>query len=260
MTADRVTLALIGAMRQLIKGLGGETLVRESRDAALVISGVPFPTMNGVLTVRPSVSPHDVEELLDVDKLETVPHSIQIRPGCSQAIVDLAVERGMKSDEPIPLMAMDRPTPGLRAAASRSELSIRTIEPAEAALHAQVAAQGFELPIEVFNTFAIPSVLAQPGIRAYVGTVAGIPVTTALGLVGDEYVGIFDVATPPEHRGRGYGAAITARATLDGFDAGASFSFLQSSAMGFQVYERLGYRALETWSVWVKTPGQRLVA
>jgi len=60
-------------------------------------------------------------------------------------------------------------------------------------------------------------------------------------------VGIFNVATPPEHRGHGYGAAITAQAIHDGFAAGAELSWLQSSAMGESVYRRLGFRAVESY-------------
>ena len=39
----------------------------------------------------------------------------------------------------------------------------------------------------------------------------------------DGATGICNVATPPQHRGRGYGAALTARAVRDGFEAGSEF-------------------------------------
>ena len=258
--ADRVTTALVAAMGQLVTGLGDATFLRESHDAVLLFSGVPFPTMNGVITTRPSASPREVGDLLDAEQLATIVHCIQIRPGCSPSIVDLAVGRGMNEDHPIPLMAIEKPGHELQEAAMAPQLSIRTIEPREAGLHAEVAADGFGVPVEMFNTFAKPSVLSQPGMRAYVGSVDGAPVTTALSVRGDDYVGIFDVATPPPHRGHGYGAAITARAALDGFEAGALFAFLQSSPMGFRVYEQLGFRTLETWSVWIASPSQRPVA
>ena len=41
------------------------------------------------------------------------------------------------------------------------------------------------------------------------------------------------------------------RAVLDGFNAGASVAYPQSSPMGLRVYERLGFQTLETWSVWI---------
>ena len=53
--------------------------------------------------------------------------------------------------------------------------------------------------------------------------------------------------TPPQHRGRGYGAAITAQVVRDGFRAGARFAWLQSSALGRPVYRRLGFRDVESY-------------
>jgi len=38
----------------------------------------------------------------------------------------------------------------------------------------------------------------------------------------------------------------------DGFDEGAQWAWLQSSAAGYRVYERLGFRMLESWQCWLK--------
>jgi predicted GNAT family acetyltransferase len=54
-------------------------------------------------------------------------------------------------------------------------------------------------------------------------------------------------ATPGEHRGRGYGAALTAAAAQGGFASGADLAWLQSSAMGLSVYRRLGFREVERY-------------
>jgi len=72
-----------------------------------------------------------------------------------------------------------------------------------------------------------------------------------VGIVEGNHVGIYNVATLPEHQGRGFGAAITAHAFRGGFAAGASFAYLQSSDAGFAVYRRLGFRAIESWEPWV---------
>ena len=44
------------------------------------------------------------------------------------------------------------------------------------------------------------------------------------------------------------GASVTARIVLVGVRLRAPTANLQSSPMGFGVYERLGFRALETWA------------
>ena len=134
--------------------------------------------------------------------------------------------------------------------AAASQLSVRLLAPDEAPLHAALLAAGFEAPQQLFEQLITPGVLAMPTARCYVGSVDGETVATALGLSGGDHVGVYNVATMPEHRGLGYGAAISARAALDGFAAGASYAYLQSSAAGYRVYQRLGFEELEAWALW----------
>jgi len=95
-------------------------------------------------------------------------------------------------------------------------------------------------------------VLAGGGVSVYLGLAAGRPVTTALACRTERSVGIFNVATPAEERGRGYGAAVTSRAAADGFAAGARTAWLQASGMGFGIYRRLGFETVSTAELWVR--------
>ena len=92
------------------------------------------------------------------------------------------------------------------------------------------------------------------GIEYYLARLEEKDVCTAIGYTVDDTVGIFNVATPPEFRRRGYGSIITAYAVQAGFDAGADFAYLQSSAMGESVYRRLGFRHVSTYTVLVRRP------
>src|SRR5437660_7527297 len=87
-----------------------------------------------------------------------------------------------------------------------------------------------------------PEVAAIPGVRIYVGRVEDRPVTTAMGWTASAATGIFQVATPPAHRRCGYGGAVTSRAVLGGFAAGADLAWLQSSRVGERLYRKLGFR------------------
>jgi len=251
LTADAITLALASDTERFAAAIDGGSF-KALGDASLLISGIPIAFLNGVITVRTSVTRKDVATLLDEVAARGLPYSLQIRPGCAAELLDLVHDRGMvMEDVPTPLMALARGSAALATAAAHSRLSIRTLDRKEWRLLASISADGFEEPVEMFERFIPPAAWAIPGFRAYLGTVDGEPVTTALGSTDGDYVGIFDVATPARHRGRGYGAAITARAALDGFESGASIAYLQSSVMGLKVYEKLGFRTLETWSVWM---------
>ena len=163
---------------------------------------------------------------------------------------DQATARGMKPEEHIPLMVLEDPR-DLATNAATDALLIRELRPPEASVHARLAAAGFEAPAEPFLQLMTPSILAAPGVRCYLGEVDGEPVTTAVGLALGSFVGIFNVATPPAYRRRGYGAAVTARAVADGVAAGATWAWLQSSGAGYHVYNRLGFRTTEDWQCWL---------
>ena len=260
LTADRVTSALVEDGVSLVKGLGANASTRTAGDASLMITSVAVPTLNGVLTVRATAAEQDVRVLLDIVARKDLPHSILLRPGCGNEVVRLAQRRGMVEDEPVPLMALQLPSDRIREGAQHAGLSIRILDPDEAGIHAAIAAEGFGAPLEMFEELMPRGVLAQRGNRVYVGSVDGQDVVTAFGSTSKDHVGIFNVATPVAHRGRGYGTAITARAALDGFNSGATFAYLQSSPAGLRIYESLGFRTLETWTVWVTPPAQPPVA
>ena len=93
-----------------------------------------------------------------------------------------------------------------------------------------------------------PELLSLPGMTAYVGRTDGEPCTTGFGALAEGHVGVFNIATPPAHRNRGFGTAVTSRVVADGVRGGAHAAYLQASPMGFGVYERLGFRTAETWT------------
>jgi GNAT superfamily N-acetyltransferase len=62
--------------------------------------------------------------------------------------------------------------------------------------------------------------------------------------------GIYCVATRPASRQRGLASGLMRRALADAHSRGCATSSLQSSEIGFPVYQHLGYRdlcAIETW-------------
>jgi GNAT superfamily N-acetyltransferase len=247
--ADAAAGALIDAWEHLVAEIPDGWSRRRSGILAAV-TGVAVPTLNGVWVARDDAESGTIADLLDEVAASGLPHCLQSRPGAAQQADGLAGERGMRRDEIIPLMVLQRPS-SLPSAPALNGLVIRTLEPHEAGLHATVAADGFEAPAEPFLQLMTPSLLAAPGVRCYIGEVDGVAVTTGLGVTIGTSVGIFNIATPPAHRRRGYGAAVTVRAISDGLAAGATWSWLQASRAGLPVYERLGFRTVEGWRSWV---------
>jgi GNAT superfamily N-acetyltransferase len=242
--ADLASQALLDTWRHLLAYVS-DGWTRDTGGALAAVTGVALPTLNDV-----RVSSDTVSDLLDQVGATGLPHCLQVRPIGASHLEELAAARGMVSDDDIPLMALADPR-SLGALSQVEGLMIRELQPAAAGEHANVAAAGFEAPVELFGQLMTPHILTAPGVRAYLGEVDGKPVTTGLGVTLGSHVGIFNIATPPAYRGRGYGAVVTARAVCDGLEAGATWSWLQASPAGQRIYERLGFQTLERWLCWI---------
>jgi len=179
------------------------------------------------------------------------PYCLQFRPGAASSLETLAPEWGLSPEREIPLMVRELGEPASAPEPGASGLLIRELAPEDAALHAGVAAAGFEAPEAHFRELVPPGVLGAPGVRCYVGEVDGEAVCTGIGVTVGGEVGIFNIATPAAHRRRGYGAAVSARAIDDGLAHGAGWAWLQSSPDGYGVYEQLGFRTVERWQCWI---------
>lgn len=96
------------------------------------------------------------------------------------------------------------------------------------------------------STFA-PGML-DSAWRLYVGYEGDEPVGTAAAWVSPAVTLVEFVSTRPECRGRGYGAALTAAASVAAPDRPA---MLIASDDGRGVYDRLGYLALHRHTIWL---------
>jgi GNAT superfamily N-acetyltransferase len=104
---------------------------------------------------------------------------------------------------------------------------------------------------EVVETvFSRPESLAGDTAAAIV-SIERVDAAAAMVIVLDGVAVVGWVATAPEYRRRGLGAFVTRAVTNRGFDIGASFATLQASRMGHGVYERLGYRDVAKYRVWL---------
>lgn len=214
-------------------------------DAIGVVTGLPLPVMNGVWATSADVDVDAVRAVLDSIMKADIPHCLQF-PGSHRGLAALAVERDMERGGDMPLMCLF----GEPAATPVPALVVRRLSADELMTHADVAARGFEAPVEILESL-VAMTARTDGVGMYVGEYNGEPVTTAIGLTVGDSVGVFNVATPREHRGNGYGTAITAQVVRDGYSAGAQCAWLQSSPEGYAVYQRMGFVTVASWQCWI---------
>jgi GNAT superfamily N-acetyltransferase len=222
------------------------------RDGVMRAStGIPFPPFNGVWSAAADVATADVLKAVDEFAAGDLPWNLQLRPGYPAELDDELAGRGLVVTAEIPFMVLPDPAP-LAAAVQRSAATYRQVETfADLDSLLSLMERGFGMPPELAREMFPMRLMFLAA--TWIAT-DGQDVSTGLGFLHDGWCGVFNVATPEEHRGRGYGGAVTAYTVEAARAAGARGAYLQSSPMGLPVYERLGFVTAETWRQWM--PGQ----
>jgi ribosomal protein S18 acetylase RimI-like enzyme len=242
--ADRLHEALRTMFETLCSVFDDARFERRDGYDFLLFPQVPLPPFNGVWPRDDAAASALAEALAEIAQLG-LPYSVQVRRGLTPGWEEEARRLGLTAEEPIPGMVV---RPGELARPEPEGLEILRVATADGLAQAlAVAAAGFEVPADLLAPMYLLDVAALDGLAYYVGRVGGRDVSTSVGYTLSGTVGVFNVATPPEDRGRGYGAALTAEAVSQGFATGAALAWLQASAMGVPVYRALGFREIETY-------------
>jgi GNAT superfamily N-acetyltransferase len=105
--------------------------------------------------------------------------------------------------------------------------------------------------LEAFAREIPPRLAAEPVPLRWVGRVDGRPVATSRVSIGGGAAGLYAILTLPSHRGRGFGRAMTIAALRAAAGIGYRIGVLQSSDLGYSVYQRLGFRELFQYDIYV---------
>jgi N-acetylglutamate synthase len=241
--------ALCDASRRLAQVLERARFEPRSTYTLLSFPTVPLPPFNGVWVDE---EPSAAELCAALDELTGTAAILGVvaRRNTVSSVERLADELELTLADRLPGMVT---TAEEFQPASATNLEVVRLETADGLAQAlAVAAAGFDVSAEWLAPLYMLDVAGLDGATFYLGRSDGKDVTTAMHLRVGDAVGIFNVATPEEHRGRGFGAAITSEAVSDGFESGASFAFLQSSAIGESVYRRLGFREVEEYTIFIR--------
>ncbi len=239
------------AFDRIVSAFEGSRFERRSDLVVTLAPGIPIPQFNGAWVCEDSEAAAAAlpEALAEVEAAGEWPW-VQTRLGQNR-IRRAALALGLTHTELIPGMVV-RPDSFV---AVRADIEIGPIAQNEIDETNRLLAASFDAPIELFSRFS-EAVQRVQEARWYAARAEGRIVSTAVGFAGDEATGIFNVATPSQYRGRGYGAAVTSHALREGFDGGSRFGYLQSSTIGHGVYQRLGFSDVEEYTLFTRPPAQ----
>ncbi len=250
--AAAVDRSFIATFMALTGGVDG-ALVRTIGSVPVAATMLPLAFFNAAFVTEPlPAGARDLESAVALFRELGVPFTVHLRTDLGPTTRTAAEGLGLAWTGTLPGMAM---SPG-RAPEPPGALSIRrATDEARLADHRAVAAAGFGMPPDMVERLLPPSLLANPDVRAYIGTENGFPVAASLAVRTDEILGIYNVATIEAARGRGYGTAMTWGAIADAAP-GVEVVILQASALGRPLYERMGFRTVVEYEELEESSGE----
>ena len=244
---------MVGAMTLIASNVDG-AVIRQTDDVAVLSSGLPLILFNQLIVAGDDATPGALAAGVGVMRERGSPFVVNLRVGADDAFAAVARELGLVplSEQPwMPGMAMhpvpaEPPidTPGFEIRQASDGAGIED--------HIRTAAVGFEMAEDLIRAIVVPTLLDRDDVAVYVGYADGEPVATGLGFRTGSTIGVYNIATVESSRGRGYGAAMTRRVVADGVAIGCDVAILQSSELGFPIYERLGFRTVVEYMGYVE--------
>lgn len=213
----------------------------------IAITGVHGAFFNAAWILEPP-QPPDLQATLQTLRESGLPFTVHVRSDLVDVISD-AASHSLTDEGLLPCFAMGPgPVP-----APPPDLLIERVEPHNWGDFLDATARGFGMPPEMVEALLVPSVLDDDHARLFVGKVDGDAVATAVSIRTGATIGIYNVATVPESRGRGIGTAMTWHLLADA-DPRWEVAVLQASDMGRPIYERMGFSLVREFAELIGGP------
>jgi ribosomal protein S18 acetylase RimI-like enzyme len=250
---ERIALGFVEAERQRRANVDGAEVL-EIDGLLLAFANVPDPPVNSVLVIsEPSDPPAALSAaeaaFRERDRVFGIDVAVGRHPSVDQAIRSAgfsllfswpAMAAGVEDlpERSLPEGVRAEPVSGAIGAAAVASVETALVDPSE-----------LEDGSEIAGFYAAGS-YGVGGARTFVAWEGDEPVGIASAHLRDGAIGILGVAVVPDARRRGIASALSVIAAR-AFPA--DLAWLHASEGARDVYERLGFREVAEWEVWVRS-------
>jgi GNAT superfamily N-acetyltransferase len=229
----------IAAMRLLSECADDGWFVGDD-ELGVIFTGAGTFTANGLMSADPDVSVADLDRLLARLGPDKTVRAAQLGSAPSTDHVEWAARLGLVRSVPLPTMTMNLAEP----IEPPDHPNLRRIEADDSDGVARCLLLGMGArTLAECAPFSNLALLSLPEVTGFLVTSddsevvsVGITIQTT-----PDVVGLYAIATLPQHRKRGHGTAVTQALVDAARQRGASVAYLQASPLGARVYERVGF-------------------
>jgi len=234
--------------------------IRDLPGVSLIFCGLNYAAFNAALQARPIDG--DVQELgrlIDISAEHFDARSLRWTYWLCQDFLAQPLRReaprvfkrhGLRHLTEAPGMYAERLAPVTRSLPS---IDVRPVadEPTRGAF-AEVMSTSFEIPHSVSLSVYGAERAWKGTFQGYVGYSNGRAVTTTAAVITGDILGLYSVATLPQHRRLGFAEAIMRQVIHQVHQThGISRTVLQATSSGLSLYEAMGYRTVTRFNVFI---------
>ena len=240
---------IVSRLDEFFRGLFSGSDTERNDDYFQIATALSHPIANIVIIRDPSNLPL-VEKLARERALATFPTALCLLQSPTSELNATLKQTGYLDTEIMHSMAMDI------AAMAKSEtpaaFTLREVDGSKHDEWVDTMAAGYELPREFVdrigpNSNGPRNSVPEEHYHYFIAYHQDQPVATSTLIIRQGIIGVYNISTRPESRGKGLGTFVTresiARIALKGYQT----AILQASEMGRSIYERIGFSSVGTF-------------
>jgi GNAT superfamily N-acetyltransferase len=222
--------------------------LRMARNCVLGLTGEPLADFN-VLTMGPNP---DAEAFLAQSMIRVnergLPLLAMMSPHVARTLAPAATRLGLTAAGTAPLMVLRA---GTRVRPGRPHRIARALGPELVGVAGDLASAAFGLPRDAVARCMDVGITETAGLETWIAWGDDGPMSVVSVTPAGTTAGIWGMATPPEHQGKGMGRALLAQVIDDYRGRGVERFFLIATQAGRPLYASLGFEAIADLSAWV---------